>query len=186
MLAAVTLAAVLIGCVTTATTPSHNLDIDAVRRLRLERLDLALSPDARVHWPSLADAPVDALRAHAISKLREKALVILEPSLRSALAGTRPVAARMTVSNVYVPTAMELLGPGLLLGADAMRSRMRARLDLLDARSGAVVLSFPETFVSTQGGYKPNLGTSGSLSHDPIERLMTDYHAKLSAWLLRG
>ena len=157
------------GCVTT--TPPHNLSPESVRALRFERLDLVVNPGANINWPAAVEewtksstatpaAPrasretaTEGLQAHVAAQLRARARNALEPQLKTALAGGRPVIARMTVNHIHVPTFMEGVAPALIWGPQAVQSGLRANIDILDARTSAVVLSFPDTLVTTQGGY---------------------------------
>jgi hypothetical protein len=65
-------------------------------------------------------------------------------------------------------------------------SNMSASIDFVDARTGATILSYPKTGFMTQGGYKLNMGTSGMISHDPIERMFADMGGQVAAWLAPG
>jgi hypothetical protein len=201
--------AVLGACVTT-TTP-HDLSADNIRALRIERVELALDPAARIEWPQLAQARAqfasvpaqadmtgstpeppeqpkltpDQVRARATADLREKARSVLEPTLRSTLGGTRPIVARMTVNAVKIVTFGEGFAAGVILGPQVVTSGMLASVEFVDARTGAVLMRHPLTGVTTQGGYKLNMGTSGTISHDPVERLMAAYGERLTSWLLK-
>jgi hypothetical protein len=186
------------GCVTT--TP-HNLDVQDVRALRLERVDLVLDPTARVHWPdvqkeyteSLGAAPkasdgakeasVQAARAFVAARLRDKARTFVEPALKSVLAGTKPVTARIVVHGISIPGTFEVIGAALSpLGA---KSEMGISVEFLDARAGTPILSFPKTGLSTAGAEKINMGTTGIFSHDPIERMFASFNGQLTSWLVK-
>jgi hypothetical protein len=203
----------LAGCVT---TPPHNMSVDAVRALNVQRVDVAFDPAARINWPSLeyelahgrsanaavampdpagsgspADIPppkevaAPEMRAQALSRLTEKGRAVLHPSLKSKLAGSRPVIARMTVHSLNLPSTARILVTDAIIGAGASSSMMEVSVDFLDARTGSPVLSYPKTLLSTQGGYKLNMGTSGIFSHDPVERMLAGLDGQLASWLLK-
>ena len=201
---AVVLAVLSAGLTACVTTASHTLSVDEVRALRLERLDLVLDSAARVHWSAAEEeyakskggrpqgdsaapreAPTEGFRAYIAGRLRDKAKAVIEPSLRSALVGTRPVAARINVHGVNVTGFFEGMVPGILLGPQAVTSDMGVSVDIVDARTGAPVLSYPRTALSTQGGQKLDWGFSGAYSSDPIERLLADLNGRLTPWLLK-
>jgi hypothetical protein len=200
-LAVVVIASLSVGlaaCVTT--TPAHNLGADTVRGLRLERVEVNVGPPGQVTWAGLLEETMEAegkktgrqitdpqavvpqAKAEALSRLNAQARKNLEPALRTRLAGNKPVVARVTVHTVYVPTVAGALFGGTAGGS----SGMSASIDFVDARTGATVLSYPKTGFMTQGGYKLNMGTSGSISHDPIERMFADMGGQVAAWLAPG
>jgi hypothetical protein len=195
------------GCVATDTTP-HNLNAETVRSLRLDHVDVVVDPLAQIHWPSLADerapgtpAPQDGVpavsaspaevRARAIPRVQSKFHAFVTPTLKSKLAGTRAAKARIVVWRVKIVGAMDIVAgiPAAVLlgpGAATPRSEMDVSIDFIDAKSGAVILQFPRTTLSTEGGNGLNLGGSGLRSHDPIERLLAKLDAQLSPWLLKS
>jgi hypothetical protein len=204
VIAGVALGCLLAGCVTT--TPTHNLSQDAVRGLRLERVEVAVDPTAKLIWPSLAQdvfaaetartgAPpptempgtlTPQMMPEALARLRTQARKTLEPALQTRLAGAKPVVARVTVHYLYVPNLAGDLMVGVMFGANAVQSRLAASVDFVDARTGAAIVSYPKTGFQTQGGYKLNMGTSGMISHDPIERLFAGMGGQVAGWLSPG
>ena len=128
------------------------------------------------------------MKVAVLARLNEKARAVLTPSLRSTLPGTRPVIARVTVHNLFIPNTAGVLVSGLLGGIDAAgaNSGMTVSVDFVDAQSKATVLSYPKTGITTQGGYKINMGTSGWISHDPVERMFADLDGRLRSWLQKS
>jgi hypothetical protein len=203
-------AVVLAACVTT--TPPHGLSVDNVRALRLERVEVAIDPAAQINWSELTSglataqaAPVqndmtgsipdipepprlspEQSRANAMANMREKARTVLEPTLKSTLNGMKPVNARVTVHYVKVAGFFEGLAKHMIIGPGAAQSTMVVSVDFIDARSGATVVSYPRTGLSTEGGYKLNMGTTGAISHDPIERMFASLNDRLTSWLLKA
>ncbi|HKE95787.1 MAG TPA: hypothetical protein VKB34_15835 [Povalibacter sp.] len=192
------------GCVTT--TPAHDLSVESVRALRVERVAVTVDPGARITWPTLAQQLIDARKARTgvedgdssaaiaemksavLARLNEKARTVLEPSLKSTLSGTKPVTARVTVHSLFIPNTAGVMVSTLFAGptAPGAQSGMGVSVDFVDARTGAPVLSYPKTGVITQGGYKINMGTSGLISHDPVERMFADLDGRLRSWLLKS
>jgi hypothetical protein len=126
------------------------------------------------------------LKAQAASRLTEKGRTLLQPSLKSKLAGSRPVVARMTVHSLTLPSLGRVILTDAIIGTGASHSMMEVSVDFVDARTGAPVLTYPKTLLSTQGGYKINMGTTGIFSHDPVERMLASFDGQLSSWLLKS
>jgi hypothetical protein len=195
LLAALTVAAA--GCVT---TNPHNLSVDDVRALRLDRVDLVMDPGATIAWLDMKNEiesrgeaaksssrsrdEAQAARDFVAARLRERARATVEPPLKATLAGTKPVTARIVVHGVSVPSTAEMLVG--VLAPTPPASRMSVTVDFLDARTGVVVVSYPRTVLNTSGGQKLNMGTTGVFSHDPIERMMADLSNRLNSWLLKA
>jgi hypothetical protein len=198
------LGCLLTGCVTT--TPAHNLSEDAVRALRLERVEVAVDPTAKVAWGNLGhdlmaakskqtgtevtdpQAVASEFKAEVMTRLRASAKKTLEPALRTRLAGGKPVIARVTMHHVFIPTTGGVLVSTMFGGsmAPGAQSGMSASIDFVDAKTGATILSYPKTGFMTQGGQKWDIGTSGMFSHDPMERMFADMGGQVAAWLAKG
>jgi hypothetical protein len=150
--------------------------------------DVAAGAEFAAAPPPAVEIKPAEYRAQALSRLTEKGRAVLQPSLKSKLAGTRPVVARMTVHHLYVPSIAGQIVIGALagVGSPGTNSEMTLTVDFVDARTGAPVLSYPRTSLVTSGGHKINMGTTGLFSHDPIERMLTDLDGQLSPWLLKS
>lgn len=197
----VLMAAGLPGCVTAA----HTLDVEEVRSLRLERVDLVLDPAAKIDWVSLQSEYAESLkrradaeattqnviepagfRAYAMTRIQSKLQQVLEPALRSTLAGSRPVIARITVHGVRIPGFVEGAIKNLALGPGATQSEMGLTIDFLEAKTGRPILTYPRGYVATSGTQWVDLGTTGAFAADPIERMMNSLANRVPAWLLKA
>ena len=149
--------------------------------------DVAAGGDTAPPPPAQVQINPAEYRAQAIARVSDKARSVLQPSLKSKLAGSRPVVARMTVHELFVPTIAGQIVIGALAGQGmkGTNSEMAVSVDFVDARTGAPVLSYPKVALITQGGHKINMGTSGIFSHDPLERMLTELDGQLSSWLLK-
>jgi hypothetical protein len=198
-----TLGAVAVGLALAGfiTLPSAH-GAESARALRLQRVTVVMDPAGLITWPDMfADhmggkAARDAARADpkafaqkrsaVLKRISERTRAVLEPSLKATLSGPKPVTARVTVHAIYIPT----VGSSMLatafggIGNPAGQSQLSVSVDFIDAR-GAVVLSYPKTAVTTHGGQKLNIGTSGVFSHDPLERLVATLDGQLKSWLLK-
>jgi hypothetical protein len=195
------LAAGLAGCVTAA----HTLDVEEVRSLRLERVDLVLDPAAKIDWISLQSEYAESLkrrgdgeataqtvietagfRAYAMTRIQSKVRQVLEPALRSTLAGSRPVIAKVTVHGVRIPGFVEGAIKNLTLGPGATQSEMGLTIDFLEGKTGRPILTYPRGYVATSGTQWVDLGITGAFAADPIERMMNSLANRVPAWLLKA
>jgi hypothetical protein len=180
----------LAGCV----TASNTLAPHQVADMRLQSVAVTFSPNARIWWgdgerafasskglPALQaeeaarSAEGQAYLRHAIAKLGPA----FESQLRTALTGTRPVRVEITVKDLDIASAAQRI----LLGG---HHRLTADVNLVDARSGAVVLAFSEQNAIAHAGQ----GIGGVLLDnaflgEPIDRVVENYAAQYRNWLLR-
>ncbi len=181
----------LAGCV----TASNTLAPHQVADLRLQSVAVTFSPNARIWWgdgerafasskglPAL-QAEEAARSAEGQAYLRHAIAAKLGPAfesqLRTALTGTRPVRVEITVKDLDIASAAQRI----LLGG---HHRLTADVNLVDARSGAVVLAFSEQNAIAHAGQ----GIGGVLLDnaflgEPIDRVVENYAAQYRNWLLR-
>lgn len=196
------LLATLAGCVTTA---SHNVSVDDIRALRLERVDLVLDKVATLDWPYLqsefaesrkrqGDAQATelsvretpAFRALVTSRLQETARAAIDPPLREALAGSTPVVARITVHHLKVIGLAQGIAVSVFAGAAAAQSHMSVSIDFVDARTNRLIVAYPRSGIVTQGGHRLDVGMTGHFSADPTVRLFNDLASRVPSWLLKA
>jgi hypothetical protein len=195
------IAATLAGCV----TAGHNVSIDDIHTLRLERVDLVIDPAAKIDWPylqaeyaesrkrqgdsqateqSVLETP--AFRAYVAARLQEKARSLVDPPLRSVLGGSTPVIARINLHHIKIISLAENMITSAFLGSGAAQSGMNVSIDFVDVRTNRLVVTYPRSGFLTQGGHRPNLGTTGLFAPDPSERLFYDLAGRLPSWLLKS
>lgn len=192
----------LAGCVTTA---AHNVDVEDIKSLRIERVDVVLDPAAHLGWldaqkeyAESRNAQGDSqatkenvlgtsgYRAFILSRIQSRTKVHLEPTLRQVFTGSRPAIARMIVHHVYVPSFLQALGTGLAFGAGQIQSGMSVSIDFVDARTNRVIVAYPKTPLVTSGVGRASLPTnSPQFSPDPIDRLLAQLQDQLPQWLLK-
>jgi hypothetical protein len=196
------LLATLVGCVTTAT---HSVSVDDIRALRLERVDLVIDPAATVAWPYLQDEYAESrkrqgdtqateqsvretpgFRAHVASRLLGTARGAIDPPLREALGGSRPVVARITVHHLKIIGLAEGMVTAVFAGAAAATSHITVSIDFVDARTNRLIVAYPKSGISTQGGHRLDIGATGHFAADPTERLFRDLATRVPSWLLKA
>jgi hypothetical protein len=195
-IAALLVAFGLTGCVTTA---ENSLSANDIASMKLTGVNVSFAPDAGVQWE-------DGIRAYATSKAitddqiatatntpEGKAYVqtMLAPliktgvtkSLNGQLNGTRPVRLDVVVKHFAVASAVQriLIGGGRGMVADA---------NLVDARTGAVIVAYPELRAATYAG-QGIVGTAVQAAIDNAseqsvaEKLAFRYGEIYRLWLLR-
>jgi hypothetical protein len=194
-LAALAVAFGLTGCVTTA---ENSLSANDVASMKLTGVNVSFYPDAGVQWE-------DGIRAYATSKAitddqiatatntpEGKAYVqaMLAPVIKTGvtksfngqLNGTRPVRLDVVVKSFAVASAVQriLIGGGRGMIADA---------NLVDARTGAVIVAYPQLFAATYAG-QGIVGTAVQAAIDNAseqsvaEKLAYRYGEIYRRWLL--
>ena len=112
----------------------------------------------------------------------------MEP-IRGVLLGRRPVKVVTTVYGLDVPTMGRQIVNNLLFGSGTSGSQSKISLstDIVDAKTGAVLLSYPKQFVSRQGGESLfALDASDPYSSDAAAGLLKQYHEQYFRWLLKA
>jgi hypothetical protein len=195
-LAALGVGLALAGCVTTA---ENSLSQNDIASMKLTGVTVSFAPDAGIQWE-------DGIRAYATSKAitddqiatatntpEGKAYVrtMLAPviktgvtkSLTGQLIGSRPVRLDVVVKSFAIASAVQriLIGGGRGMVADA---------NLVDARTGAIIVAYPELMAATYAGQ----GIAGTLVQAAIdnaseqsvaEKLAFRYGEIYRSWLLR-
>ncbi|MBB4040000.1 hypothetical protein GGR34_001647 [Microvirga flocculans] len=191
LIAVAALGLLLCGCV----TASNTLAPDQVSTLKLQSVSVFFQPNARIWWGDGERAFAalkgrSALEAEEVAKTEEGQLYLrgtiaaklsqaFENSLKDELQGARPVRLEIRVKDIEIASAAQRI----LIGG---HHRLTADVDLVDARSGAVVLAFSEQNAIAQAGQ----GIGGVLLDsaflgEPIDRVIQNYATQYRNWLLR-
>jgi hypothetical protein len=164
--------------------------------MRLQSVSVAFQPNASIWWGDgerayAASKGRPALEAEEAAKTKEgqaylrKAIAAklsqaFKSSLMGELVGTRPVRLEIRVKEIEIASAVQRV----LIGG---HHRLAADVDLVDARSGKVVLAFSEQNAIARAGH----GIGGVLLDnvfldDPIDRVIQNYAIQYRNWLLRN
>jgi hypothetical protein len=182
----------LTGCV----TAENSLSANDIAAMKLTGVTVAYAPDAGIRWD-------DGIRAYAASKgivddvasatntpegkawIRNALMPHIkngvERQMAGQLNGARPVRIEIVVNNFAIASAVErvVLGGGHVMNADA---------NLVDARTGAVILRHPNLTVSVAavGGLIPTVVVSAmEAGTDTTDTLANNWGATYRDWLLR-
>jgi hypothetical protein len=182
----------LSGCI----TADNTLSIEQIASFRLQAVDVSVAPNAQILWDdperaaagqgsaqvalahAAAGAPADwpATARRTVSDLLRKSMIdLVGPELN----GTRPV--RLVV-RIH---ALEIVSPiqRIILGGS---HHMTADVDLLDAKSGAVLLTLPAyTVLVGGGGGLVGVALDNMIRDEPIRLVTASYAGEYRNWLLR-
>lgn len=185
----------LAGCVTAENSLSQN----DIASMKLTGVNVSFTPDARVQWE-------DGIRAYATTKaiaddqiatatdtpegkayvrnlLAPKIKAGVEKAMAGQLNGSRPVRLEIVVKNFAIASAVQriMIGGGREMTADA---------NLVDARTGAVIIANPDLRAFLMAG-QGVLGTAVQAAIDNAatqgvaEQVVDRYGKNYRDWLLR-
>jgi hypothetical protein len=195
-LAALVAALALAGCVTTA---ENSLSQNDIASMKLTGVTVSFAPDAGVQWE-------DGIRAYATAKaisddqiatatntpegnayVRTMLAPVIQTgvskSMAGQLVGSRPVRLDVVVKSFALSSAVQriLIGGGRGMVADA---------NLVDARTGAIIIAYPNLVVASYAG-QGIVGTAvqaaidSSSDQSVAEKLASRYGNIYRNWLLR-
>jgi hypothetical protein len=191
LFAVAALGLLLCGCV----TASNTLGPDQVATMRLQSVTVGFHPNARIWWGDgerafAASKGRSALEAEEAAKTEEgqaylrntiaaKLKQAFENSLIGELQGARLVRLKINVKDLETASAAQRI----IIGG---HHRLTADVNLVDTRTGAVVLAFSEQNAIAQAGQ----GIGGVLLDsaflgEPIDRVIQNYATQYRNWLLR-
>jgi hypothetical protein len=187
----VLLCVALAGCASVV----NSLTTDDVATLKLTGVKVTIAPDASLQWEdgvrayakskSLPDdglalaADTPEAKAFVRNALAAKMKATFERRLTGEFAGHRPVRLDIVVHHFAVANAVQkiLIGGG---------HGMRADATLVDARTGAVIISHPEMIgVALAGNGVVGTLVEAAIAGDPTERVLDAYSDKYRDWLLK-
>jgi len=194
--AALGIAFALAGCVTTA---ENSLSQNDIAGMKLTGVTVSFAPDAQVQWEdgirayAAAKAITDDQIATATNTPEGRAYVqgMLAPRIRAEiekvmvgqLNGTRPVRLDVIVKTFALSSAVQrvLIGGGRGMVADA---------NLVDARTGAVIIANPDlraVLFAGQGivGTAVQAAIDNASTQNVVEKLVDRYGESYRDWLLR-
>jgi hypothetical protein len=195
-LAALGIVLALAGCVTTA---ENSLSQNDIAGMKLTGVTVSFAPDALVQWEdgirayATAKAITDDQIATATDTPEGKAYVrnMLAPRIKAGiekvmagqLNGSRPVRLDVIVKSFAISSAVQriLIGGGRGMTADA---------NLVDARTGAVIVANPDLrafLMAGQGivGTAVQAAIDNASEQSVVEKVVTRYGESYRDWLLR-
>jgi hypothetical protein len=195
LLAVAGMAAALAGCVTTENALSRS-EIDS---LKITGVNVSFTPDARIQWDEgvrayatakgLSEEQIAAAsnapeaKAYVQNMLAPRVKAAIERKLAGQLNGNRPVRLDVVIHNFVISSAVQRI---LIGGTHAMT----ADANLVDVRTGAVVVAHPKLFgqaFAGQGivGTAVEAAVDSAASRNTLDRIVESYSERYSTWLLR-
>ncbi|MGV3633047.1 MAG: DUF6778 family protein [Pseudorhodoplanes sp.] len=190
------LASILAGCVTTAT---NTLSPAEVQTLRLTEVRVSVPVEAGiVGYDALtteyaaakripnhelnAGTETEEAKAWARNHLQARVKTAMEKQLGETLRGQRPVRAEVVVKGFQLSSAVQRI----VVGGDY---RMVADVTLVDAKSGAVITSYPEMLhraVALNGWGGAIVQAVYDASNPPGDRVVNGFAEQYKAWLVKS
>jgi len=184
------------GCVTTENSLSEN----DIASLRLTAVAVSFAPDTVVVWEegirayanakTISDDQITAAantpeaRAYVQGLLAPRIKSGIEQAMAGQLVGIRPVRLDIVVRNFALPSAVQRVFIGGQRG-------MTADATLVDARTGAVILAYPNltAFLYTGQGITGTIvqaAIDNSDKQTPADKVIARYGETYRVWLLRN
>ncbi|AWL98301.1 MULTISPECIES: hypothetical protein [Bradyrhizobium] len=186
----------LAGCVTAA---NNSLSQSDIAGMKLTGVAVSFAPDARIQWEdglrayadskavsleqaaTMADAP--EVKAFVQGLLTPRIKAGVEQVLAARLAGTRPVRLDIRVKSLLFPSAIQRVVIGGHRG-------MIADANLVDARTGALIVAYPElnaALYTGQGivGAAVQAAIDNNATQTPVDKVSVRYGEIYRNWLLK-
>ena len=204
------LAVSMAGCVTTPPPVS----VDEARTWKVVSVEGALAQVASSAWMSVkydfmkanaledkvipsgdretppriieAELPREQYRAYIAAQFSDRVKQSFTAKLQREFSGNRPVKIVVTMHHAMI------LDPGrrflamLVAGQSGNQNTLNAHIDVIDTRSGKILVSYPRTLVTGVGG-GPSFDFSGGpiIENDPMLRMVNQLRENFLQWILR-
>jgi hypothetical protein len=184
------------GCVTTENSLSQN----DLASFKLTAVAVSFAPNAWITWEdgirayanakTISDDQITAAantpdgKAYVQGLLAQRITVGVEQAMAGQLAGTRPVRLDIVVKRFDLPSAVQRV----LIGG---QRGMTADANLVDARTGAVIIAYPNlnAFLFTGQGITGTIvqaAIDNSDKQGPADKVIARYGETYRVWLLNS
>jgi hypothetical protein len=183
----------LAGCVTVENSLSQN----DVAGMKLTAVTVNYAPDALVRWGEGVEAYAASkgiaenqvatntpeVQAYVRNMLGQRIKADVERAMMGQLAGSRPVRLEVVVHNFLISGVLQ----NIIVGSDR---RMRADANLVDARTGAVIIAHPGISVSLPAagglvGVAVQAAIDNAAERSVTDKIVDAYALEYRQWLLR-
>lgn len=130
--------------------------------------------------------------AHVRGRFSERVRHVMDP-MRGVLDGQRPVKLVTTLHGLDVPSRGRQFAEGLAMrlvlghGAPMPNSTMVVSTDVVDARTGAVLASYPRRTLTLPGGEALiSFNSADPYGTDAVVGMLRTYQAEFATWLLKS
>ena len=190
------LAPILAGCVTTAQNALSPAD---AKTFRLAEVRVTVPAEATIvgydaltteyaaakripNYELNAATETDEAKAWARNHLQARVKNAMEKQLGATLQGQRPVRAEVVVKGFQLSSAVQRI----VVGGDY---RMVADVTLVDAKSGAVIVAYPELLHAApalNGWAGAIVQAAYDASNPPGDRVVNGFAEKYKVWLVKS
>ena len=207
---ALALTAALAGCVTSAPP----LSVDEIKTWKVVSVEGIVAPVASSGWMSVAHdfrklkgleiivkpseerglpqqiiepaLPLEEYRAYIASQFSQRVKSSFTGPLQGGLHGTRPVRIVVSMHDALILDGNARFGATLLSGQSGDENTLTASIDVVDARTGKTLLTFPQSVTKGTGGALGlALGGGPIIESDPMIRMLNSLRERFTAWLLK-
>ncbi|MGO4741053.1 hypothetical protein AB4099_31315 [Bosea sp. 2KB_26] len=204
-------AATMAGCVTTPPP----ISVDEARTWKVVSVEGALAQVASSAWISVkhdfmkangledkiiesgdrdtprrvieAELPREQFRTYIAAQFSDRVKQSFTAKMQREFTGNRPVKIVVTMHHAVI------LDPGrrflamLVAGQSGDQNTLTAHIDVIDARSGQILVSYPRTVVTGVGG-GASFDFSGGpiIENDPMLRMVNQLREQFLRWILRS
>lgn len=203
-------AALIAGCVTTPPPVS----VDEARTWKVVSVEGALAQVASSSWMSVKEdfmkanglevkviesgdrdtpprivepeLPREKFRAFVAAQFSNRVKQSFSAKMQSEFTGTRPVKIVVTMHDALILDPGRRFTAMLFAGQSGNENTLTAHIDVIDARSGHILVSYPRTVVTGMGG-GPSFDFSGGpiIENDPMLRMVNLLRERFLRWILR-
>ncbi|POR53106.1 hypothetical protein [Bosea psychrotolerans] len=207
---ALALTVALAGCVTSVPP----LSVDEIKTWKVVSVEGIVAPVARSGWMSVAHdfrklkgleiivkpseerglpqqiiepaLPLEEYRAYVASQFSQRVKTSFTGPLQGQFHGTRPVRIVVSMHDALILDGNARFGAILLSGQSGDENTLTASIDVIDARTGKTLLTFPQSITRGTGG-SLGLALSGGpiIENDPMVRMLNQLHERFTTWLLK-
>ena len=133
------------------------------------------------------DLPLEKFRAFVATQFSSRVKQSFLAKMQSEFTGTRPVKIVVTMHDALILDPGRRFMATLFSGQSGDQNTLTAHIDVIDARSGQVLVTYPRTVVTGRGG-GPGLDFSGGpvIENDPMLRMVNEFRERFLRWILRA
>jgi hypothetical protein len=133
-----------------------------------------------------AELPREQFRAYVAARFSDRVKQSFTAKMQREFTGNRPVKIVVTMHHAMILDAGRRFLAMLLAGQSGDQNTLTAHIDVIDARSGQILVSYPRTVVTGMGG-GAGLDFSGGpvVENDPMLRMVNQLRERFLRWILR-
>jgi len=136
----------------------------------------------RVIEPEL---PREQYRAFIAAQFSSRVRTSFPAKMQSAFTGTRPVKIVVTMHGAEILDPGQLAAKVFFGGQSAAQHALLAHIDVIDARSGKILVTYPITRVTVSGVRGFDFNGGAAAENDPMLKMLNQLREQFLRWLLQ-